>query len=180
MDESEELGPAEAFYFPEDGELDPRPIAARLVAECDEFQHLSHGDAGILFLMRAEPKIKAQKAVLGEAALPRFMGSLGAVGRWLLAKACGGDLPDFLMILDSTWWAQATPKQREALVYHEMCHMAHAVDKDGEPRFTEEGNPIWDIRGHDLEEFNAVVRRYGAWLGDIESFIHSLRAGGAI
>ena len=180
-DDGEEFGPADTFFFPnEGGELDPKPIAGRLVKELDDFVHLRAGDAAVLFLMRAEPLVKAQRQVLGMLALPKFGGVLGKMGTWLLAKACGGVLPDFIMILDAAWWEQASPIQREALVYHELCHAAHAVDGFGEPRFTQDGDPIWEIKGHDVEEFNAVVERYGAWLGDLTSFIAALRKGGAI
>lgn len=181
MDEGDDLGPADSFFFPEEGELDPKPIAARLVADLEEFQHLRIGEAAILFLMRAETKlINGTKMVLGFMALPNFQGALGPVGRWLLAKACGGVLPDFIMVLDATWWLQATSVQRTALVHHELLHADHARDKDGEPRFTADGSPIWSIRPHDLEEFNDVVRRYGAWKSDVEAFVHALRDGGAI
>jgi hypothetical protein len=178
-DEGDPVGPTELFTLVEHGEHEPCEIAGRLVDDLEEFAYLRTGEAVILFLMRVEPKIKAQRMILGEMCLPRFMGSLASLGTWLLAKVCG-DVPDFIMLLDTTWWQQAPPIAREALVYHELMHAAHAVDKEGEPRFTPEGMPIWDIKGHDLEEFDAVVRRYGAWKGDIQSFIKALRDGGAI
>jgi hypothetical protein len=83
------------------------------------------------------------------------------------------------MILDQQFWTQADGRAREALVYHELLHAAHAVDRDGEPKFTEEGKPIWDIRGHDIEEFNDVVRRYGAWAPDVVAFLAAATEGGA-
>lgn len=173
MSDGDDLGPADAFIMADQVEeaADPRPIAMRLVAECEEFQHLKHGEAAILFMFRMEPKDKNGKTVLGEMALPQFMGPLGAIGRWLLAKACGGELPDFLMILDHTFWSNAPMLQRTALVHHELLHADHKRDKDGEPLFTEDGRPRWGIRPHDIEEFNEVVRRYGAWLPDIRSFV---------
>jgi hypothetical protein len=169
----------EAFAFPEDGEADPRTIAGRLVKELPRFEPLRHGDATILFVMRRDQKLKAQKIILGTMSLPKFQGTLGPFAEWLLIKACGGELPDFIMVLDATFWQQASMIQREALVYHELCHAAHKVDKDGEPVFDDEGNPVWDIVGHDIEEFNEVVERYGAWLPDIAGFIAAARRGGA-
>lgn len=180
FDDGEDVPLGESYFFPDtDGELDPKPIARRLVAECEEFLHLRVGEAAILFIMRADPEVKAQRQILGYMALPRFQGSLGKVARWLLAKVCDG-LPDFIMVLDNTWWVQASPTQREALVFHELLHAAHATDKEGEPRFTDDGKPIWDIRGHDIEEFNEVVRRYGAWSPDVSAFIKALAEGKAI
>lgn len=49
-----------------------------------------------------------------------------------------------------------------ALVEHELYHCAQAVDEFGSPKFnaiTE--RPIFAIKGHDIEEFVGVVRRYG-------------------
>lgn len=177
MDEG--ISPGALFEVPEEGELDPRPIAKRLVASLEEFDHLRQGDAGILYLMRTELKIRGQKAVLGEMSLPFFRGGLADIGAWALAKVCGGELPDFVCWLDAEWWRQATARQREALVYHELCHCAHAVNKDGEPKFTDEGLPVWAVVGHDVEEFSAVARRYGAWTQDLELFMAALTEGGA-
>lgn len=81
------------------------------------------------------------------------------------------------MALDCEWWSQAPPIAREALVYHELPHAGPALDKGGEPRFTQEGDPIWGIRGHDLEEFGATVKRYGAIFSDITRFLYAVWAG---
>ena len=169
-EEGEPIDPAESFIMPPDGEHEPVAIAGRLVRDLDEFNHLKHGEAAILFLMRVDSKVKKQRAILGEMALAQFQGTLGPVASWMLARLCNG-APDFLMILDAQWWQQASPTQREALVFHELLHAAHKQDKDGEPRFTDEGRPIWDIRGHDLEEFDAVAERYGDALPGSRSFV---------
>lgn len=173
-------GPANAFRLPEEGEEDPRPIVRRLVDELEEFNDLLVGEAVIMVVFRTEGLIKAGRQILGTMALPRWQGQMAPLALWLLAKACGGTVPDFIMTLDAEWWAQATPLQREALVYHELCHAEHAKTRDGDLRFTEEGLPVWAIRGHDIEEFQAVVRRYGAWSPDITAFIDAARAGGAV
>jgi len=48
------------------------------------------------------------------------------------------------------------------LVEHELHHVAHATDKWGNPAFYRDtGKPKLAIRGHDVEEFVDVVRRYG-------------------
>lgn len=171
-DEGEPLPPGETFTLAAEGEHEPREIAGRLVADLDEFGDLRTGEAVILFLMRADPKIKGQRAILGEMCLPRFQGTLGPLATWLLAKVCG-EVPDFIMILDAGWWEQAPPAAREVLVFHELCHCAIKLDRDGEQKFTDEGNPVWDLRGHDLEEFNEVVRRYGAWAPDVVAFLRA-------
>ncbi len=52
-----------------------------------------------------------------------------------------------------------------------MAHVKQEVTKDGELRFDRDGNPTFGIVGHDLEEFNYIVRKYGAWKGDIAEFL---------
>lgn len=168
------------FSLPPEGEHEPREIADRLVETCEEFQQLKDGEVVLMLLMRHEEKVKQGRRILGEIALPRFMGPLAPLASWLLAKACDGHMPDYIVWFDAEWWAEATPIQREALVYHELCHAEQAADRDGEPKFDDAGRPVWTIKGHDVEEFSAVVRRYGAWSPDIRLFIAALREGGAV
>ncbi len=173
------VGPEDSFYPAAEGELEPGAIAARLVADVEDFAEVRMGEPSIVFLMRANEKLKAGRRVLGMMATVRFQGELGPIAEWMLAKLCGG-LPDYIMVLDAAWWVQAAPMQREALVFHELCHAEHARGRDGELKFTEAGLPVWGIVGHDLEEFHRVAARYGAWSPDIVSFIAALQAGNAI
>jgi len=170
--------PATWFQLPEEGPDDPRPIVRRLVEEEDLFRDLRVGEAVIMAVFRAFPLVKQARTIIGTMALPRWQGSMGPMAEWLLATACGGIVPDFILTIDLVWWNLAGPREREALVFHELCHCMHAVDKDGELRFTDDGLPVWAIRGHDLEEFRAVVEKYGAWDSDIAAFAESLRKGG--
>lgn len=48
------------------------------------------------------------------------------------------------------------------LVEHELYHITQATDDFGAPKFNKEGQPVLKLRGHDVEEFVGVVRRYGA------------------
>lgn len=74
-----------------------------------------------------------------------------------------GLIPDFLITLDAHYCAQATDVEFAALVEHELYHCAQATDEFGAPRFNRDtGEPVWAMRGHDVEEFIGVVRRYGA------------------
>jgi hypothetical protein len=177
-DTDDDFTPDQAFAIAVDGPDDPRPIMQRIVAEAPEFEDLRVGEPAIMVLFRAVPKIKGGKLILGTMSLPAFQGSLGEVATWLLATACGGSLPDYLLILDREWWLEASATEREALIFHELMHCMIALDREGEKRFTDEGDPVWAIRPHDLEEFNAVVRRYGAWKSDIRDFMEALREHG--
>ena len=174
----ERPAPAQLFYVPGDDEGDPGPIAERLI-EDPHFDELRGLEPTILYLMRAVPKSKGGKTKLGEVLMPNGRGTAGDMFMWLLGSACQG-IPDYVMVIDATWWAVASSLQREALVFHELEHMVQATNQHDEPRFSPDGMPIFDLRPHDLEEFNSVVSRYGAWLPDVTGFVTALRAGGAI
>lgn len=73
---------------------------------------------------------------------------------------------DFFVIeIAANTWRTLTDEQKVALVDHELCHciteIPETVDKDRK----------LVIRGHDLEEFAAVVRQHGLWRPDIEAFM---------
>jgi hypothetical protein len=83
-----------------------------------------------------------------------------------------GYLPRFLITIDAAFWTQATDADRCALVEHELYHCGHELDEFGEPKYGKDGAPKLAIRGHDVEEFVGVVRRYG--LGDPDSSVARL------
>ena len=172
--DEEDAAVADSFRWPDEDEADPRPIVAQLIEECEDFADLQKGRAKILTVFRCFYKEKGGRHILGTMGLPRFGGAMNDFAMWLLALANADEIPDFILTIDALWWAAASPFEREALVHHELCHCEHATDKDGELKFTDEGLPVWTIRAHDLEEFNATVRRYGAWKGDITAFSQSL------
>lgn len=150
--------------------MDPRAIAEKLVANEPSHADLKAGEVSVLFVLRTEPKVKLDKVELGSLALPQFGGKLGAMAKWLMIQQCG-HLPDFVMTLDHSFWTQATPEQRLALVDHELTHGTIAKDKHGELRFGDDGRPVWTIRPHDIEEFDSIVERHGEWLPDITRFL---------
>jgi hypothetical protein len=173
--------PQGAFWLVPDSdspESSPRIIAERLMNECPRFAHLVLGGVVVIYLFRGTVKRKGGRQILGSIHLPVFQGELGKLAYWMLNSIVHGPEPDFLMLLDWHFWAGATPMQREALVFHELCHTAHAVDREGELRFTDEGRPVFELRGHDVEEFGDVVARYGAWLPDIQFFFDAAVRGG--
>lgn len=146
----------------------PRPILERL-AKLPEHAHFQE-DVTVEFLMREAPIFKAGKFTLGAVHIPTVQGKLKDLFDQLLGEFFG-EIPDFLIILDAGFWEEATDQQREALMYHEMCHVKQEVDQFGELRFDIEGNPKYALVAHDLEVFNAEVQRYGAWHPGIETFL---------
>jgi hypothetical protein len=78
-----------------------------------------------------------------------------------------GSVPSFLITLDASFCATCSDVNFCALVEHELYHVGQVHDPYGSPMFGLDGKPKLDIRGHDVEEFVGVVRRYGT--GDQDS-----------
>jgi hypothetical protein len=76
---------------------------------------------------------------------------------------------DFVIVLNFDVWDHAdfSAKQKEALLYHELCHADVTRDKHGEIK-RKDGRPCWRVARHDVEEFLAVVSKYGAWQQEIQ------------
>lgn len=74
----------------------------------------------------------------------------------------GQELPEFIITLDADYCRQCGDIEFCALVEHELYHIAHATNNDGLPAYHRDtGLPKLGMRGHDVEEFVGVVRRYG-------------------
>lgn len=172
----DDAGELEAFARP-GPEL--APIVDK-VLRMPEHKHLVENDARIYWLMRAEGKVKGGRRVLGTCYKPQVTGELRPLFDWMLERLLG-ETPDFLIILDATWWnEEATAVGREVLVFHELSHAIQAEDENGAPKFNQQtGEPVWAIRGHDIEEFNQVVARYGTWNDELQDFIEAARMGDA-
>jgi hypothetical protein len=79
---------------------------------------------------------------------------------------------DFVIVLNREVWedAEFDREKKLALLDHELCHAARAVDDDGEKKVDTKGRPVWRVRGHDVEEFVEIVNRRGLWKRDLENF----------
>lgn len=123
--------------------------------------HLANVDVG--FLWAPTSFEKAGRLVLGQAEQVAFR-----TGGWQKARAeqqmveWFGDIPDFLITLAADYCAECSDAEFCALVEHELYHIAQELDGFGAPAFTRDGMPKLKLRGHDVEEFVGVVRRYGA------------------
>ncbi|MDN6874098.1 MULTISPECIES: putative metallopeptidase [Pseudomonas] len=136
------------------------------VSEDGEIHNEDHAhlqDAPIAFLWAASGFEKQGRLVLGQCEEVTFRCGPWQKGRqeqqmlqWF------GYLPTYLITLAADYCAECSDAEFCALVEHELYHIAQALDKYGEPKFTEEGLPKLKLRGHDVEEFVGVVRRYGA------------------
>lgn len=165
----------QAFRLPE-LTAHPADIAARLMA-LPELVHLRDNDVGFGWLMRMDTKHKGNKVELGSVheVGTMFQGGFKDLGLQLLSGMLG-NLPQFLVVLDWQWWQQASAREREALVYHELKHVQQAIDRWGAPKFDRDGLPVFKCVGHDIEAFNDEVARYGDWRPDIEHFVRTVRS----
>lgn len=85
---------------------------------------------------------------------------------------------DFVIVLNQEVWEDPAfdREKKLALLDHELCHAARAVDDDGEEKIDSKGRPVWRTRGHDIEEFIEIVNRRGCWKRDLEKFGEAIMA----
>lgn len=141
-------------------------VKAQVLAEAGSIHNPDHAhlvDANIGVLWASSGFAKQGRVVLGQAEQVMFR-----AGGWQKARQeqqmwdWFGEVPDYLITLAADYCVQCTDAEFCALVEHELYHIAQATDQYGAPKFTQEGLPKLQMRGHDVEEFVGVVRRYGA------------------
>jgi len=80
-------------------------------------------------------------------------------------------VPDFVLTFYAPYCREASDREFCALVEHELYHAGQAHDQFGAPRFNKKtGMPVFQMRGHDVEEFVGVVSRYGADAAHVRAF----------
>lgn len=125
-----------------------------------EHQHLSEAD--LEFLWAGSAFVKQGRTVLGQAEEVMFR-----AGGWQKERQeqqmleWFGHIPKFLITLAADYCVQSSDADFCALVEHELYHVGQKKDDFGAPAFTRDGLPKLSIRGHDVEEFLGVVKRYG-------------------
>jgi hypothetical protein len=141
-----------------------------------EHDHLNSADIGVLWTNVGNSR--HMNAIAGTAEMPTPQGGKWQKGRALyqLRRWFGAE-PDFLITLSAEYAAEVSDVVFCALVEHELYHCAQRLDAFGIPMFTQEGRPKFGIRGHDVEEFVGIVRRYGAkaGAGDTEALVKAAR-----
>ncbi|QSL85946.1 putative metallopeptidase [Pseudomonas atacamensis] len=127
----------------------------------EDHAHLIYADIRVMWASAAFTK--KGRTVVGQAEQVAFR-----AGGWQKARMeqqmldWFGDVPAYIITLAADYCAQCSDADFCALVEHELYHIAQATDQCGAPKFTQEGLPKLEMRGHDVEEFVGVVRRYGA------------------
>lgn len=160
--------------FDEDGEfpkmLVPAPELCRwveetILADDGSLHNPDHAhliDADLCFLWASSAFTKQGRTVVGQAEQVMFR-----AGGWQKARQeqqmieWFGRVPAFIITLAADYCEQGSDAEFCALVEHELYHVAHALDEFGAPKFGKDGMPKLMLRGHDVEEFVGVVKRYG-------------------
>ncbi len=141
-------------------------INVEILADTGSLHNPDHAhllDSGVQVLWASQSFAKQGRTVLGQAEQV-----MHRAGGWQKARQeqqmreWFGEEPQFLITLAADYCAQCTDAEFCALVEHELYHIAQATDQYGAPKFTQDGLPKLEMRGHDVEEFIGVVRRYGA------------------
>lgn len=120
-------------------------------------------DAEVRFMWASSAFDKQGRTVLGQAEEVAMR-----AGGWQKARMQQqmhewfGEVPKYIITLAGDYCASCSDLDFCALVEHELYHIAQARDMFGAPKFNREGQPVLSMRGHDVEEFVGVVRRYGA------------------
>lgn len=121
-------------------------------------------DADLRFMWASSAFEKQGRTVLGQAEQVAMR-----AGGWQKARMeqqmheWFGEVPTFIITLAADYCTQCSDLEFCALVEHELYHIAQATDEFGAPKFNRDtGKPVLKLRGHDVEEFIGVVRRYGA------------------
>lgn len=149
-----------------------RAIAGRLIADCEEFSHLR--DAVVVHLLsQRELHLHGGRKAAIVATGKCHAGVHRNLFEWMLAMLaaphCGGADPEFVIYYDTAVWNILAPDAalaREALVYHELCHIAQQTDEFGAPKFDDRGKAKLKLVPHDIERFDREITRYGpAFLG---------------
>lgn len=141
-------------------------VKSHIISEEGSIHNPDHShliDADLEFMWASSGFEKQGRFVLGQAEQVMFR-----VGGWQKARAeqqmfeWFGRTPEFMITLDASYCSDCSDLEFCALVEHELYHVSQALDNFGVPKFKDDGSAKLKIRGHDVEEFIGVVRRYGA------------------
>lgn len=125
--------------------------------------HFHLKDADLCFLWASSAFEKGSRVVLGQC--EQVMMRAGGWQKSRMEQQMHewfGRVPTFIITLAADYCAECSDLDFCALLEHELYHISQAMDAFGSPKFNKEGQPVLKLRGHDVEEFVGVVRRYGA------------------
>ena len=140
-------------------------INTEILADTGSIHNPDHAhliDADIEVMWASTAFAKKGRSVIGQAEQVAFRAG-GWQKAWMEQQMRDwfGRVPAFIITLAADYCFQCSDAEFCALVEHELYHIAQAQDGFGAPKFTQEGLTRLELRGHDVEEFVGVVRRYG-------------------
>lgn len=135
--------------------------------------HLSYATIGVLWT--SVENYRQGRRIIGQAELgaPRAMGKYAQARAELQVKGWFGSIPDFILTFNASAAESMSDEEFCALVEHELYHCAQDRDAFGAPKFRRSGAPVFAMRGHDVEEFVGVVRRYGPDATSVQALIEA-------
>lgn len=144
----------------------------------EEHEHLLQADIGVLWTN--VKNVRQMRITLGTAEIFEPKGNAWQRERQRIqVRQWFGREPDFIVTLSAPYCSAASDAAFCALVEHELYHCAQATNpRTLDPSFSREtGLPLWTIRGHDVEEFIGVARRYGTSVPQIAEFVKAVQQG---
>jgi hypothetical protein len=123
-------------------------IAQELIA-----QHYPKLAEARLLWLETNGKAKCTPRVLNPFERYLSSGTAGAVA----------DGYDLVCVLNTDEWAYHTARGSEcAVLDHLLAHIVRGADADG--------NVVWTVRPHEVEEFTVVLQRHGPWHARLQEF----------
>lgn len=158
-------------------------VSKALLEPSSPLYNVSHdhlGSATIGYLWTNVEATRKGQAIMGQAEMPsQVTGSKWAKARAAqqLAEWFPGEELDFLITLYAPYVAAAPVVNQMALLEHELYHCGQKENEFECPMFTRDGRPVFTMRGHDVEEFVGVTRRYGVGAGKTLELAEALVSG---
>lgn len=113
----------------------------------------------IAYVFREEASVSNGKVIAGQCTKvdPR---------NWTLHKR------DIIIEIAKDVWAEALPTFQAALMDHELSHVGIDMNEDGTPKMDDlTGRVMVRVKPHDIEEFDGVLERHGAYHKDLRRFL---------
>ena len=130
-----------------------KEVAERVIAAHPRFQRIPDHSVTYALLHGKEPE---------DATLHAWAKFVKAPGLWRDLTGV-----EAVIWVNQKVWVQLEPREREAILAHELCH------------FGENDNGDVKVIEHDVEEFGFVARHYGAWNASLGQLRLALTEGAA-
>lgn len=125
-------------------------LVSQLIKECPEFVELQR--ANIICRFRCGSWKSRGKDIQALAKL------LSPYERFELAA-------ELSIQVNENFWIKLTAKQKEALIFHQLCHFKPKTDNYGANVISKQDQRIvYQLVDHDFEEFKSVITKYGLWM----------------